>query len=77
MKSLLNFSILVDYQDRNTEVRVVGKLFAEDDEYVWHLEGINGDVIEALPTPKTLAQAKTDVVAAYGSKCWDLRASWI
>lgn len=67
MKSLLSFRITVDHEDRNTPIYSNIKLYREDGELIWRINGENGDECETLPRPNSIAGAKDDVRSIYPS----------
>lgn len=70
MKSLLSFRITVEHDDAGvgrpaTPIYAHIKLYREDDEFVWRIDGELGDECETLPRPKSIEQAKADARAVY------------
>lgn len=79
-KAILNFSILIDHADKDTEIRSDIKLYREDDGLIWRIGGEFGDPVEVLPRPSSIAEAKADVRATYGrdgAGVWKVRAAWL
>ena len=77
-KALLSFSIITDHEDRNTEVKTFVKLYKEDGQLIWRLDGHVGDECETLPHPQSIAQAKADARQTYlKGGAWKPLASWM
>jgi len=76
-KTLLKFSILVDYEDRHAPERVCICLYREDAALVWRLHGPLGDECETLPRPSSVAQAKDDARLVYKvGSVWSPQSTW-
>lgn len=81
MKAIRTLRIIVDSaEDKNGILRPVYahiKLYREDDGLIWRADGPDGDPVEVLPRPASVAQAEADARALYpAGSAWNPSASW-